>query len=52
MTVGAADDGHEHAADAAASAVASGAGGVQRMAEAPEAIAREGDPALEEPLPE
>jgi hypothetical protein len=48
MTVGAADDGHEHAADAAASAVASGSS-VQRMA-APETIARE-DAALEEEPP-
>jgi hypothetical protein len=47
MTVGAADDGHEHAADAAASAVASGSG-VQRMA-APETIAREDDALEEEP---
>ncbi len=38
MTVGAADDVHEHSADAAASTVASG--GVQRMA-APQTIARE-----------
>jgi hypothetical protein len=48
MTVGAADDGHEHAADAAASAVASGGSSVQRMVEGPEAIAREAAPEDEE----
>jgi hypothetical protein len=41
MTVGAADDGHEHAADAAASAVASGGGSVQRAVEGADEIARE-----------
>lgn len=46
MTVGAADDVHEHSADAAASAVASG-GGVQRMAEVP-AISREAEEPEEE----
>jgi hypothetical protein len=48
MTVGAADDGHEHAADAAASAIASGGSSVQRMVESPEAIAREAAPEDEE----
>src|SRR5215217_5600361 len=48
MTVGPANDGHEHAADAAASAVASGGSSVQRMVEGPEAIAREAVPEEDE----
>ncbi|MEA2513380.1 MAG: hypothetical protein QOF01_5263 [Thermomicrobiales bacterium] len=49
MTVGPANDGHEHAADAAASTIASGASAsAQRLVESPEAIAREAAPEEEE----
>ncbi|HEY7033315.1 MAG TPA: DUF4157 domain-containing protein [Thermomicrobiales bacterium] len=40
-TVGPANDSHEHAADAAASAIASGGSAAQRMVETPDTIARE-----------
>jgi hypothetical protein len=49
MTVGPANDVHEHAADAAASAIASG-GAAQRVVETPEAIAREAAPEEEEEM--
>jgi hypothetical protein len=47
-TVGPANDVHEHAADAAAGAIAGGVGATQRMVETPDAIAREAAPEEEE----